>query len=85
MDLDKLKIDMLAAVAEYVEDTEAWDDAELGIDTSTGRVAIIEADEADTLADCVDVYDMMDFVEMTPGGKWVPDPQAIDAAVEDYG
>lgn len=84
MDKDKIKLDIIAAVAEYVENTEAWDDAMLSIDTATGRVALIEADEEPTLADSVDVYDIMDFVEMTPEGKWVPDMEAISAAASEY-
>lgn len=84
MEPDKLKLDVITAVAEYVADTEAWDEAELSIDTTTGRVALIESDEEDSLAETVDVYDIMEFVDMTPEGKWQPDVEAIDLLVADY-
>lgn len=84
MDTKKLQLDILATVAEYVADTEAWDDAELCIDTTTGRVALIEADEAESLPDEVDTYEIMDFVEMTPDGRWIADPEAIASVVAEY-
>ena len=71
------------AIDEYLEATEAWDDALLAIDTATDEVFLIEEEEADEEADA-DIYDIMDFIKMTPDGEWIRDDQAIDSVVEDY-
>ncbi len=40
--------------------------------------------KADGLADSVDCYPAMDFVEMTADGKWVPDTEAIASVAAEY-
>lgn len=83
MNAEKLKTDILSAVEEYVESTEAWEDAQLAVDTLAGNVELVEAEEAESLPDSVDVYDVMDFVEMTPEGNWIPDADTIAATAEE--
>lgn len=84
MDIDRLRKDLLAKVEEYVEMTDAWEDAEVVIDKETGNVELMEAEEAEELPDRFDLCDVMDLVEMTPDGAWVADPQAIEYLLEDY-
>lgn len=79
MNAEKLKTDILSAVEEYVASTEAWEDAQLAVDTIDGNVELVEAEETESLPDSVDVYDVMDFVEMTPDGNWIPDAETIAA------
>ncbi len=81
--MSDLKDKIVDAIDEYLEATEAWDDALLAIDTATDEVFLIEEEEADEEADA-DLYDIMDFIEMTPDGEWIRDDQAIDSVVEDY-
>ena len=81
--MSDLKDKIVDAIDEYLEATEAWDDALLAIDTATDEVFLIEEAEADEEADA-DLYDIMDFIEMTPDGEWIRDDQAIDSVVEDY-
>lgn len=76
--------EILALVERYVAMTEAWDDAEVVIDTESWTVDLKEAEEAEALPDRYDLCDVMDLVEMTPEGKWIPDPEAIDSLVEQY-
>lgn len=83
MDKEKLKSDILNSVEEYVAKPEAWEEAQLILDPSTGNVDIVEIEEADELPDSIDVYAMMDLVEMTPEGKWIPDMSAIDEIVRE--
>ena len=74
-----------AVAAEYVEDTEAYEDPQLAIDRGTGNVWVVELDEADRLPESVDTYDMMEFVEMTPEGDWRVNRDAVaDAASDEY-
>lgn len=73
-----LKAAILAAVDEYLAATEAWDDAMLAIDPATDEVRLIELDEAEQLPDDIDEYDIMEFIQMTPEGKWIADMEAID-------
>lgn len=80
--MSDLKEKIVDAIDEYLEATEAWDDALLAIDTATDEVFLIE-EEADEEADA-DIYDIMDFIKMTPDGEWIRDDQAIDSVVEDY-
>ena len=80
--MSDLKEKIVDAIDEYLEATEAWDDALLAIDTATDEVFLIE-EEADEEADA-DLYDIMDFIEMTPDGEWIRDDQAIDSVIEDY-
>ena len=80
--MSDLKDKIVDAIDEYLEATEAWDDALLAIDTATDEVFLIE-EEADEEADA-DIYDIMDFIKMTPDGEWIRDDQAIDSVVEDY-
>lgn len=81
--MSNLKEKIVDAIDEYLEATEAWDDALLAIDTATDEVFLIEEEEADEEADA-DIYDIMDFIKMTPDGEWIRDDQAIDSVVEDY-
>lgn len=81
--MSDLKDKIVDAIDEYLEATEAWDDALLAIDTATDEVFLIEEEEADEEADA-DIYDIMDFIKMTPDGEWIRDDQAIDSVVEDY-
>ena len=81
--MSDLKDKIVDAIDEYLEATEAWDDALLAIDTATDEVFLIEEEEA-VDDDGVDLYDIMDFIEMTPDGEWIRDDQAIDSVVEDY-
>lgn len=80
--MSDLKDKIVDAIDEYLEATEAWDDALLAIDTATDEVFLIEEEEAEE-ADA-DIYDIMDFIKMTPDGEWIRDDQAIDSVVEDY-
>lgn len=79
MDKERIMLGMTEAVDEYVASTEAWDEARLCIDTVAGTVELMEDEDAESLPDTVDVYDVMDFVEMTPDGSWVPDKETIEA------
>ncbi|MBS7348496.1 MAG: hypothetical protein KIG61_08850 [Muribaculaceae bacterium] len=81
--MSDLKEKIVDAIDEYLEATEAWDDALLAIDTATDEVFLIEEEEADEEVDA-DIYDIMDFIKMTPDGEWIRDDQAIDCVVEDY-
>lgn len=81
MDKDKIQAELLDAVEQYVEQTEAWEDAVVTLDTETGHATLAEAADVESLPDTVDVYDIMDFVQMTPDGKWIPDSETIEATV----
>ena len=81
--MSDLKDKIVDAIDEYLEATEAWDDALLAIDTATDEVFLLEEEEADEEVDA-DIYDIMDFIKMTPDGEWIRDDQAIDSVVEDY-
>lgn len=81
--MSDLKDKIVDAIDEYLEATEAWDDALLAIDTATGEVFLIEEEEADDDSDA-DLYDIMEFIEMTSDGEWIRDDEAIDSVVEDY-
>ena len=83
MDKSTLRQNIAAAVNEYVATPEAWEDAQLTVDPDNGDVDIVEIEEADNLDDRIDVYPMMDFVEMTPDGEWIPDEEAIDSVVNE--
>lgn len=78
-----LKSKVLAAVKEYVARPEAWEDAQLVIDPVTEEVELQEIEETDKLPDSIDVYAVMDFIEMTPDGRWMPDRQAIDDLISE--
>lgn len=77
--IETVRKNLLSAVEEYLSTPEAWDDAVVAIDTKTGKVDLIEEEEASSLPDTTDEYDIMEFVEMTPDGKWIPDREAIDS------
>lgn len=83
MDKQKVAEELLAAVELYVSSTEAWDDAVLTYDTATGKAEVMEAEDAEKLPESVDVFDIMDFVEMTPEGKWIADKETVIATVEE--
>ena len=78
-----MKEKIVDAIDEYLEATEAWDDALLAIAIDGKEVYLVEEEEA-VDDDGVDLYDIMDFIEMTPDGEWIRDDQAIDSVVEDY-
>ena len=80
--MSDLKDKIVDAIDEYLEATEAWDDALLAIAIDGKEVYLVE-EEDDEEADA-DIYDIMDFIEMTPDGEWIRDDQAIDSVVEDY-
>lgn len=85
MDKSKLKADVMSAMEDYVSTPEAWEDAVLTVDTATGAVCILEAEEAETLPeDKVDIWNPMDLVEMTLEGAWKVDEENIDSLVADY-
>ena len=77
--IETVRKNLLSAVEEYLSTPEAWDDAVVAVDTLTGKVDLIEEEEAASLPDTTDEYDIMEFVEMTPDGKWIPDREAIDS------
>lgn len=81
--MSDLKDKIVDAIDEYLEATEAWDDALLAIAIDGKEVYLVEEEEA-VDDDGVDLYDIMDFIEMTPDGEWIRDDQAIDSVVEDY-
>ena len=81
--MSDLKEKIVDAIDEYLEATEAWDDALLAIAIDGKGVYLVEEEEADEEADA-DIYDIMDFIKMTPDGEWIRDDQAIDSVVEDY-
>ena len=78
MDKETVRKNILQAVEEYLSTPEAWEDAVIAVNTETGEADLYEAEEAESLPDNFDEYDIMEFVEMTPDGKWVPDKAAID-------
>ncbi|MDE6392538.1 MAG: hypothetical protein K2L59_04640 [Muribaculaceae bacterium] len=84
MNTEELKKAVVAAVSEYVAATEAWDDAQLAVDTATGAARIVEEEDAETLPDSIDIYDIMDLVEMDSEGVWKPDMESIDGLVSGY-
>lgn len=84
MDRETLKLNISSAVAEYLDAPEAWDDAMVAVNTETGAVELIEAEEADSLPDTIDEYDIMDFIEMNADGVWIADYENISAAASEY-
>lgn len=79
MDISIIRKNILSAVEEYLSTPEAWEDAMVAVNPETGKVDLIELEEAERLPEDIDEYDLMEFVEMTPDGKWVPDREAIDS------
>ena len=79
MDISIIRKNILSAVEEYLSTPEAWDDAMVAVNPETGKVDLIELEEAERLPEDIDEYDIMEFIEMTPDGKWVPDREAIDS------
>lgn len=79
MDISIIRKNILSAVEEYLSTPEAWEDAMVAVNPETGKVDLIELEEAERLPEDIDEYDIMEFVEMTPDGKWVPDREAIDS------
>ncbi len=77
MDKEELKSRVLAAVEDYVSKPEAWEEAQVVINPADGSVELMEIEDTDNLPDEIDVYAVMDLIEMTPDGRWVPDPDAI--------
>lgn len=79
MDISIIRKNILSAVEEYLSTPEAWEDAMVAVNPETGKVDLIELEEAERLPEDIDEYDIMEFIEMTPDGKWVPDREAIDS------
>ena len=79
-----LKEKITAAVEEYVSTPEAWDDAQLTVNPATGTVELVEQEEAENLPDSIDVYDIMDLVEMDAEGAWKPDAENIAEVGANY-
>ncbi len=84
MNTTELEKKILGAVEEYLAIPEAWEDAQLTVDTLTGEADLVEAEEADSLPDTTDEYDIMDLVEMTPDGSWIADRENIASVAESY-
>lgn len=82
--MNALESKILDAVEEYLEATEAWDDAQLVINRDDMSVALMEEEDTDSLPDSSDVYDIMDFISMNPQGDWMPDKQVISVTAKDY-
>lgn len=70
-----------AAIDDYLLATEAFDDAVIAVDPATHQVDIMEEEYAD---DNLDIYDVMDFIEMDPNGIWRRDQEAIKLLADDY-
>lgn len=79
MDISIIRKNILSAVEEYLSTPEAWEDAMVAVNPETGKVDLIELEEAERLPEDIDEYDIMEFIEMTPDGKWIPDREAIDS------
>lgn len=79
MDIKTVRTNLLNAVEEYLSTPLAWEDALIAINTKTGEVELVEEEEAESLPEYMDEYDIMEFVQMTPEGKWIPDKEAIDS------
>ena len=80
MTVKELEEAIYDAVDSYVNATEGWEDPQIVINRKTGFVEIRELEETDAEAPDLDVYDMMDFVEMTPEGEWRVDKDAVESA-----
>lgn len=76
-DIETIRKNIRAAVEDYLSAPEAWEDAMLSVNPETGKVELIELEEAETLPSDIDEYDIMEFIEMTPDGKWKVDEEAI--------
>lgn len=88
MDTTKLKNDILEAVNDYLDKTEAWDEAMVAIDRENGEVELLELEESESpewkgIERC-DVWPVLDFIEMKPDGTWIPDNDSISEAVKEY-
>lgn len=84
MNIEELKQRVLAAVADYIADEEAFDDnAQLRI-SPEGEVEVVDSAEVPEEDDGNDYYDVMEFVQMSTAnpGKWEVDTEAIEALSE---
>lgn len=79
MDIRDVRKNLRSAIEEYLSTPEAWDEAVVAVDTVTGKVDLAEDEESEMLPDTFDVYNIMDFIEMTPDGEWIPNKEAIDS------
>lgn len=85
MDTIKLKADVASAMEEYTSAPEAWEDAVLTVNPTTGEVKLLEAEEAESLPEeSIDIWNPMDLIGMTPDGEWKTDHSGIDSLVEEY-
>lgn len=83
MNKEELKTKLTEAIEQYLEATEAWEDCQLLVDTSTGEIGLIEEEESETLPATADTYFVMDFVRMDASGTWEPDSEAIAQLASD--
>ena len=74
MNIEELKKRVLAAVADYIADEEAFE----------GDVEVVDSAEVPDEDDGNDYYDVMEFVQMSTAnpGKWEVDTEAIEALSE---
>ena len=79
MDIEKIRKNVRAAVQDYLAAPEEWDDAMLAVNPETAEVRLIELEEAERLPEDIDEYDIMEFIQMTPDGKWTIDEEALDS------
>ncbi|MDE7403156.1 MAG: hypothetical protein K2M87_07070 [Muribaculaceae bacterium] len=68
-----LKAKIADCVAEFLEAPEAWEGAQICINRAEDKVMLADEEEADGFDDSWDIYDVMDFIAMTPEGKWISD------------
>lgn len=85
MNKEQLKADIISAMDEYTSTPEAWEDAVLTVDTATGKVELMEEEDAEALPDdSIDIWNPMDLVQMTSDGKWIADRDSIDSMISEY-
>lgn len=76
---------LLDAIDEYIATEQSYDDnARFEIDLSTMEVEIADGEEEDIPGkDTIDAMEMIKMSESEPG-RWVADPEAVEALVEEY-
>lgn len=83
MTKSELNARILEAVEEYLEKTEAWEDAQVVIDPASEKVELMEIEETDDLPDDFTVCAVMDLIEMSANGDWKADKDSVDALAEE--
>lgn len=69
-------------VKDFIAQDEVYgDNAQLSVVPETLELEIVGGDVDDPEKD---YYDLMDLVEMTPEGKWIPDVDAISEVAGNY-